>query len=169
MSCDIGSPCAQLCIHGLAWLYMLAYGNMPPAKKIVCYTGVGAKKSGIHSDAEFLKATETFRCTSLNCPRDVAGWIEWAGALRNTPAQCKSIVKNNRRIDAASKATARASAAFDACVEDKMCMNAETSGGVKAVARCAAMRCPGPSKRLAACNAKVNKLSQATKSTRAKK
>ena len=118
--------------------------------EIVCYTGVGAKKSGVHSDAEFLKAIESARCTN-NCPAagDVAGWTEWAGALRRTPARCKALVANNRRAVVVSKALDRANAVFDACVESKRCTSADrTSGGINGVAKCAAMRCPGPSRRL---------------------
>jgi hypothetical protein len=129
---------------------------MPAANRVVCYTGVGAKKSGIHSDAEFLKAAMRAGCKT-NCPVDLPGWVGWTGAVVRTPAQCRRVVKAGRSIDVLYKATERASSAFDACVEDRMCMNAEKAGGAKAVARCAAMRCADTSKRLAASIAKLDK------------
>ena len=133
---------------------------MPPKqtkqpKQIVCYTGVGAKASGIHSNKEFVKAAGK-ACTK-GCPKDVDGLIAWTGARRVTPKRCSSAVKSNKRIDVASKLFDAAGAKFDACVE-KSCGPVVLPSGVKIFnqkpARCGAIQCAKQSAALAKSDAR---------------
>ena len=64
------------------------------AAKVICYTGVGAKASGSHTPAEFLRAmraTQGEGCYG-GCPVDLKGWIAYSGATVRTPKRCKEIV-----------------------------------------------------------------------------
>jgi hypothetical protein len=128
---------------------------MPTVKqaggKIVCYTGVGAKRSGVHTDAEFLRAVAAAKCGGSSCPKenDADGWIEWSGAIRNTRAQCASVIRQNRRIEAATKAAGRAAARFDRCV-DNYCAFVKEHGDARAFAHCAVTRCPKEAAKYAA-------------------
>ena len=77
--------------------------------------------------------------------------------MRETPAKCKSVVRNNRLLDTAHKKVDRMASAFDQCV-DKSCMlhlrkhmgECITDSNVKAMARCAVTRCPKAASRLEA-------------------
>ena len=128
---------------------------MPPTKRIVCYTGAGARASGIHSDAAFLKAVRKLHC-SKDCPQDVDGWIKWSGALRDSPARCARMVKSNARIDAAARSLAAASRRFDACVA-KECGGPSLQG---AAAQCGAVKCAKQSSSLAKSDVKYRRLAR---------
>ena len=81
---------------------------MNTRKKIICYTGIAAKKSGKHSVKNFRKITRKIytkrMCNDMKrgglkeCPKNtnVNGWVKYFGAEYRTPKDCDSIVKNNR-------------------------------------------------------------------------
>lgn len=120
-----------------------------PKPKVVCYTGVGAKRGAVHSPAEFLRAMNTGRVCSRNCPAadDLDAWVDWSGAIKSTPARCAKTVAKNRRIDAAARRADRAAAAFDRCVA--AACDASEPVPPPAHARCAALKCTKQAARLA--------------------
>lgn len=111
-------------------------------RNIVCYTGKGAKQSGIHSEAEFMKAVRPL-CTLSGCPKkaDIAAWIEWAGALLRTPSQCKRVIALNRKIQAAIEANKDAANRFDKCASSSRCTRLEDR---QAFSRCVITECAKP-------------------------
>lgn len=77
----------------------------------ICYTGVGAKASGMHSDSEFVKRVKAAKVcrNSKTCPApdNVQGWVDWSGAIKTTPKQCKTIVLSNEHNTRIREASAR--------------------------------------------------------------
>ena len=77
-------------------------------KKIICYTGIAAKKSGKHSVKNFRKITRKIFtkpiCKNIKkrygseCPKNLNGWVKYFGAEYRTPSECDSIVKNNQMV-----------------------------------------------------------------------
>jgi hypothetical protein len=130
---------------------------------VVCYTGIGAKASGLHTEAEFL--TRLRPHCSRDCPTDLNSWIEWSGAVRTAPTECKRMVQQNKRIGAANRNAGRADKAFDRCVDGSMCsvylvqaaeaQHMEPRRVMTSFARCAAVECPKASARLAAMHTKA--------------
>jgi hypothetical protein len=92
--------------------------SSPPS--VVCYSGVGARRSGAHSDAQFARVVErSFKpqCkTSSACPTTLDGWVDWAGASRVTPARCRRQADAGRAIRRAVGATKHAREGFLSCV-----------------------------------------------------
>lgn len=80
--------------------------------KVICYTGVGAKKNGKHNVKSFRKITrklypksECMRMkkfkksfgTGKECPKytNTNGWVKFFGAKYTSSKECNSIVKSN--------------------------------------------------------------------------
>ena len=68
------------------------------AKKVICYTGINHKKTGIHTPAEFTRITRKWHKPGTNCPKfmypngcptNLAGWMKWAGAEMKDPVKCR--------------------------------------------------------------------------------
>jgi hypothetical protein len=79
---------------------------MNNTRKVICYTGIAAKKNGKHTNKKFMKiARKIFtksRCKTIKkrygseCPKNLNGWVKYFGAEYTTPDECESIVKNNK-------------------------------------------------------------------------
>ncbi len=76
-------------------------------RKIICYTGIGSKKSGVHTNKNFLKITKKFRKDKISCydskgkyrcpkRKNVKGWMKWSGAVLENEEKCKKIVSNSK-------------------------------------------------------------------------
>lgn len=81
--------------------------------KVICYTGINARKNGKHSIKSFRnitrKAYSKSRCKDMKrdkqelgfgseCPKNTNnnGWINYFGAEYTSPEKCDSIMKNNK-------------------------------------------------------------------------
>lgn len=83
-------------------------------KKVLCYTGIGANKTGIHTPEDFLKITEGWQknkeaCYTENknkyvCPKpgNLNGWMKHFGAVMIDETLCrksgKEIYQRMRKI-----------------------------------------------------------------------
>ena len=64
--------------------------------KVICYTGINAKKSGKHSMKNFRKITRKLyskaQCKGMKpeCPKNTNnnGWVKFFGAEYTTPKNC---------------------------------------------------------------------------------
>jgi len=86
--------------------------NNTRKNKIICYTGIAAKKNAKHSSNNFRKITRKVfsksRCREIKkrkgseCPKNgnINGWVNYFGAEYTTPKNCNSMVKNNKNINA---------------------------------------------------------------------
>ena len=140
------------------------------SNQIVCYTGMGAKRSGIHTEAEFLKGVRRL-CPSKSpkCPAegDVQAWVDWSGAMRRTPTQCKRTMKHNAKIGVAFKAHNRAIDTFDTCVTKRASAKCGKSFDDRPVpqeyfARCAVKTCPEVAVALAKSELRLRKMTAAS-------
>ena len=140
------------------------------SNQIVCYTGMGAKRSGVHTEAEFLRGVRRL-CPSKSpsCPAegDVQAWVDWSGAMRRTPAQCKRSMKHNAKIGIAYKAHNRAIDTFDACVTKKASLKCGKSFDDRPIsqgyfARCAVKTCPEVAVALAKSELRLQKTAEAS-------
>jgi hypothetical protein len=147
--------------------------QLPPKPKpaaggsqVICYTGVGARRSAAHTPAQFQRIVDKEKgrvCRDgglLPCPSTLDGWVFDFGASRTSAAQCRRSVERNRAVGRAGRVEARAAALFRGCV-DRACGSAtafaasnEPDAAAKpakaamAAAVCAAKRCAGPSAKL---------------------
>lgn len=85
----------------------------------ICYTGVGANRSGFHSDAEFLALVERQELCDKNCPKTIDEWIEWYGADRKKKSQCKKVIELNKHISAQFRKTQQAYDKLKQCIKTK--------------------------------------------------
>jgi hypothetical protein len=84
---------------------------MNKTRKILCYTGIGARKNGKHSIKNFRKITRKLysraKCNSMKknkkkygygseCPKNTNnnGWVNFFGADYMSPEKCNSIDKS---------------------------------------------------------------------------
>lgn len=137
-------------------------------EKPICYTGINANKSGIHTDKQFKKIMEDSKLCRGNtntCPTTVEDWIEWAGAKRESPKVCKAVVKNNKTIYKLDKSLQRHEDKLKSCIQDKCKHTIRSSPNVKvpveAAAICATKRCSPESKNVHKTYVKLEKASQA--------
>ena len=89
--------------------------NNTRKNKIICYTGIAARKNAKHSSNNFRKITRKVfsksRCKEIKnykkkygsgseCPKNgnINGWVNYFGAEYTTPKNCNSIVKNNKAM-----------------------------------------------------------------------
>jgi hypothetical protein len=89
--------------------------NNTRKNKIICYTGIAARKNAKHTRKNFGKITRklypTAKCKRMKnyknkygsgseCPKNgnINGWVNYFGAEYTTPKNCNSIVKNNKAI-----------------------------------------------------------------------
>lgn len=133
---------------------------MSRKSQVICYTGVGAKRSGKHSESEFLKAMKSSAGCKDKCPTDAntKGWIEWSGAERTTAKKCDKMVKKNMLIDRLGKKTYNNAEALRKCVSKscelpmKFAKDNMSDNNLSGVALCAAMKCQKQSAKLAKSN-----------------
>ena len=88
---------------------------MNNTRKIICYTGIGARKNAKHTVKNFRKIvkkqysrSECKRLENLKkkygfkaeCPKkkNINGWVNFFGAEYTSPEDCNSIVKNNKLV-----------------------------------------------------------------------
>jgi hypothetical protein len=120
-------------------------------KPVICYTGIGAQKSGVHSDEQFQKIIETQlkKTCRTNCPKTVDGGASNAGAARKSAKQCKDVTRLNLSVDKASKAASKANQNLRECVQ-KQCAFVQQNGSKDAVdvAVCASRLCGKAIKKL---------------------
>ena len=82
-------------------------------KKVICYTGIGAKKNAKHTLKNFKKIVRKqyskAECKTMankkygftfKCPKkeNINGWVNFFGAKYTTPKECNSIVKENNLV-----------------------------------------------------------------------
>ncbi len=79
-------------------------------RKIICYTGIGARKNGIHTEKQFMKTIKNNNqnFSKLPAKNNVKGWVKWSGASYTTRKICKKRLEQNasndkRRIQAFCK------------------------------------------------------------------
>jgi hypothetical protein len=67
-------------------------------RKIICYTGINAKKNGKHSVRNFKRVTRKSyakqMCKTMKCPKrnNIKRWVTLFGAEYRTPEECDKIV-----------------------------------------------------------------------------
>lgn len=134
--------------------------------QVICYTGVGARRSAAHTPAQFQRVVDKVKARvcadggERPCPSTLDGWIGEFGASRTSATQCRRSVESNRAIGRAGKLEARAATLFRACV-DRACGSAATfaanneadaaakpAKAAMAAAVCAAKRCAKQSAKL---------------------
>lgn len=96
-----------------------------PNKSIICYTGIGAKSSGVHTDKEFAKIAKKVlaqdcKKSSSACPKDIHSLVKVMGASRSTTKKCNRVVEYNKQIDSAYQKFRIATTRFTECI-DKYC------------------------------------------------
>jgi hypothetical protein len=84
---------------------------MNNTRKVICYTGIGAKKNAKHNVKNFRKITRKLypkaECKRMKnykkkygfgseCPKNINGWVDYFGADYTSSKNCNSIVKNNK-------------------------------------------------------------------------
>lgn len=122
---------------------------------VICYTGLGARRSGVHTSAQFMAAMRQFTAScEPKCPTTEDGWIEWSGAGRKSEATCRRVVQVNRTVSASRKAALRAEAAFEECVAKSVC-----SPEAKAHALCTLRWCPKQAAKVVEANGRWAKAS----------
>ena len=79
------------------------------ASKVLCYTGIHSKKSGVHTPKEFLKITRKWAKSKSDCNRfvdgkyvcpeegDVNGWMKWLGAEYVENKACRKSARETRK------------------------------------------------------------------------
>lgn len=130
-------------------------------KQTICYTGVGANKSGLHTDNEFRKLVKTQKICQNNCPKKLDDWIKWYGAGRKSEKTCKNVLKLNKEINILNKKEIKAVDNLKNCIKDKCSYEKEDvyMSGV-----CVVKKCEKEGKKLIRANKLVNKV--ADKSSR---
>jgi hypothetical protein len=95
--------------------FLVVYIRMNTTRKVICYTGIGARKNAKHTRKNFGKIikkqysrAECKRLKNLKkeygfkreCPKkgNINGWIDFFGAGYTSPEACNSIVKNNKLL-----------------------------------------------------------------------
>lgn len=88
---------------------------MNNTRKVICYTGIGARKNAKHTRKNFGKITRKLYpkavCKRMKnykkkygpgseCPKreNINGWVNFFGAEYISPKACNAIVKNNKII-----------------------------------------------------------------------
>jgi len=90
--------------------------NHTKKNKIICYTGMNARKNGKHTPKNYGNITRKLypnsRCKRMEnypkgkrCPKrnNINGWVDFFGAEYTTPEECDAIIKHNEKIDKFNK------------------------------------------------------------------
>lgn len=131
--------------------------------KTICYTGIGAKKTGNHSEKEFMKAITKIQCKQ-NCPKDLNEWIKYSGADIISQKQCEKNMKKNKKLYDAAKVADKDTENLKKCI-NKKCENIIniikdnlTNNNLAAIGVCASQRCQNEGDKLRKSNKKYVKL-----------
>ena len=130
--------------------------NKSELKQTICYTGIGANKTGLHTDNEFRKLVKTQKLCNNNCPKKIDDWVEWYGAGRKSEKVCKNVVKLNKKIDIQNKKADKATENLKKCIKEK-CDYAKEDVYISGV--CVVKKCVKEGKKFNNANKLVNKAS----------
>jgi hypothetical protein len=126
---------------------------LPSKEMIICYTGIGANKSGIHTNNEFKKIISKQKLCLTNCPKTLEEWVDWYGAGKKTKTQCSKVVKLNKIITSKNVSVGKANKQVAKCIKNK-CDDLKTNE------KCINLRCKKETKNLVKANIILKKASE---------
>lgn len=134
-------------------------------KAIICYTGIGSKPSGKHTEKEFLKAMNTkVGCQGSKCPVTLKGWVQYSGADMTSVKECDKAVKDNKRRREAGKKAQRDTDNLKKCINtkcEKIIKHVKenmTDNNLSVIGVCASQKCQKEAKKSITSNQKYNKI-----------